>query len=132
MATLRKFVIGSVLLYAGFMLVYLGFNIGGANSFLDDTLRRWIPLDWAIPLRASILQLLGGLVAVTGFILCISPNPPVPLRPPSPPTIIIQKIPEPAAPAITSETPSVPKCKFCGSPMQTRDAFCPSCQRSQT
>ncbi|MGA3298299.1 MAG: hypothetical protein ABSD41_12725, partial [Candidatus Bathyarchaeia archaeon] len=117
----------------GFTLFFLGFSIGAtSNSFLGDMSRRLIPLDWAISFRASIFQLLGGLIAVTGFILCISPNPPAPLPPPSPPTIIIQKVSEPAAPAITSETPSVPKCKFCGSPMQTGDAFCPSCKRSQT
>ncbi|MGA3109526.1 MAG: hypothetical protein ABSD99_08810 [Candidatus Bathyarchaeia archaeon] len=133
MATLRKFITGSVLLYAGFMLFFLGFSITNiSNLFLDDMSRWLIPLGWAISLRASIFELLGGIIAVTGFILCISPNEPAPIPPPPPPTIIIQKVPERAAPTTANETSAVPKCKFCGSSMQTGALFCPSCQKSQT
>ena len=131
MATFRKFIAGAVLLYAGFILFFLGFMITATQSmFFDAVTSRLIPLDVGTTHRAEILQLLGGLVSVTGFILCISPIKPTPLPPPPPPTIVIQKVPEPAvsAPAASS---SGSKCKFCNAPMEVPMMFCPTCRRAQ-
>ncbi len=132
MATLRKFIAGVVLLYAGVMLFFVGLMIvGTSNPFFESMTRSLIPLSWGAPLRASIFQLLGGLIGVTGFVLCIWPVKPAPLPRPAPPTIIIQKVPEPTTPTTHEDSTSVPKCKFCGSPLKTGDLFCPSCERSQ-
>jgi len=131
MATFRKFIAGAVLLYAGFILFFLGFMITATQSmFFDVVTSQLIPLDLGTTLRAEILQLLGGLVCVTGFILCISPAKPPPLPPPPPPTIVIQKVPEPAV-VTASSSGSGSKCKFCNAPMELATLFCPSCRRAQ-
>jgi hypothetical protein len=120
------------LLYAGFMILLVGVMISATpNPFLEDVIRRLIPLNWDISFLAGIFWLVGGLVEVTGFTLCIWPAKPAPLPPPPPPTIIIQRVPEPATPKTPDATPSVPKCKFCGAPLRDGNPFCPSCQRAQ-
>ena len=129
---MRKFIAGAVLLYAGFMILLAGVMISATpNPFLKDLMRSLIPLNWDTSFLASIFWLVGGLVGVTGFILCIWPAKQVPLTPPPPPTIIIQKIHEPAIPNTADITVSVPKCKFCGAQLRAGNLFCPSCQRAQ-
>ena len=128
---MRRFIAGVVLLYAGFAVFFLGFMMSGPTNPLLGAVTRLIPLIGNTSFTATIFEFLGGLIGVTGFILCAIPAKPTPPPPPPPPTIIIQKIHEPETPKTTDATPSVPKCKFCGAQLRAGNIFCPSCQRAQ-
>ncbi len=123
------------MVYIGFLIFLSGFIISTISvPEFDQIGRALIPISLAPQLRGSIIQFLGGLVSVTGLLICISSYPKS-----TPPMVIMQKPVEQPTQKITPEyTGNVepqtltPKCKFCGNLLREGDVFCPSCQRSQT
>jgi hypothetical protein len=88
--TVRKFLVGAVLTYVGFFLFLVGFMISATSiPALDDMIKAVIPFDMTPALRGVIIQILSGLVGVTGLLLCIAS-----VSKPSPaPITIVQQVP---------------------------------------
>jgi hypothetical protein len=128
----RRFIIGALFVYAGFLLFLVGFMSNAMTVPLFGELSQGLlPIDMAAQLRASIIQLAGGFLAVTGVLVCLASKPT--------PSVIIQKVPDlktPQAVPISTTTSdssvSEPKCRYCGTQMRKEDVFCPACNRSQT
>ena len=133
---MRKFLVGAVLTYVGFFLFFVGFMISTTSiPALDDMIQAVIPLDMTTAL-GTIIQVLSGLVGVTGLLLCIaSVSKPTPA-----PVTIVQQVPVPApapapaqSPARAAASPPAQSwaCKFCGHYIERNETFCPSCNRAQ-
>lgn len=126
-----RFAFGVILVYAGFLLFFVGFmNNAMTVPAFGQLAQTLMPVDITAPLRGSIMQLAGGFLTVTGILICLVSRP-------AAPSVIIQRAPDvqpqqvaPNAPATT--TPIQAKCRFCGTPMRSEDVFCPACNRSQT
>jgi hypothetical protein len=84
-----------------------------------------LPLFGSALVAGAILQLVGSVIAIAGFLVCISWIGTQRARLPS---VVSGK---PAGSSLTQMFDSRPKCKFCGAIMESGAAFCPSCQRSQ-
>jgi hypothetical protein len=136
MLAMRKFLVGAILTYVGFFLFLVGFMTSTtSNPTLDNMIKAVVPLDMTTALRGTIIQILSGLVGVTGLLLCIaSVSKPTPA-----PITIVQKAPETAPTAVPAQspTPASPPaqsgaCKFCGHYIEPNETFCPSCSRAQS
>ena len=136
---MRKFLLGTILTYVGFVLFLLGFMISTLSiPALDNTIMTLIPLNMAAAVMGALIQILSGLIGVTGLLLCIAsvskPTPPpvtiiqqIPVKTPPPaPTPIPTNPPTPTSPPAQSST-----CKYCGHYIQPSEFFCPSCNRAQ-
>jgi len=134
---MRKFLVGAILTYVGFALFLLGFIISTLPiPALDNVIMALIPMGMAAVLVGVVIQILSGILGVTGLLLCIaSVSKPTPA-----PVTIIQQIPIPTPPPpptpVRSPTPTVPPaqsstCKYCGHYIQPSEFFCPSCNRAQ-
>jgi len=84
-----------------------------------------VPLLGSTSAAGAILQLVGSIIAIAGFLVCISylGTQRAKLAP-----VVSGK---PAGSSLTQMFDTRPKCKFCGAVMESGAAFCPSCQRSQ-
>lgn len=131
----RRFVLGAGFVYVGFLLFFVGFAINATSEPLFDEFgKALVPISLTQPLRASIIQMVGGFIAVTGILICISS-----LAKPPALTEIGQRMPDSlpvqatgGVSATTNALTLPPNCKFCGVPLRNGESFCPSCQRSQT
>ena len=134
---MERFRLGALLIYVGFFIFLAGFMVSTtANPTLDDLIRTVIPLDLTSALKGAIIQILAGVVGVTGLLLCIaSVSKPIP-----PPITIVQKAPEHALapvslPAQSPTQKSLPAqsgaCKYCGHYLEPNEPFCPTCDRAQ-
>ena len=132
---MRKFLVGAVLTYVGFFLFLVGFMISATlNPTFDDMIKAVIPLD--MTLSGTLIQVLSGIVGVTGLLLCISSVS----KPTPAPITIVQQVPvtapAPARAPAPSPAPASPPaqswaCKFCGHYIEPNETFCPSCNRAQ-
>ena len=94
---MRKFLVGAILTYAGLALFLLGFVISTVSiPALDNMIMALIPMGMAAALVGVIIQILSGIIGVTGLLLCIaSVSKPTPA-----PVTIIQQIPVPTPPPL--------------------------------
>ena len=125
-----RFIVGALGIVVGFFVYQYGLfltlgdleaSLVGLLPYLSAAL---LSLFGSPALGGAILQLIGGIVAIAGLLVCIS-------------WIGSQRVMTPSTRAqrtaeLVTQTPdSAPKCKFCGAVMEPDAAFCPSCQRAQ-
>jgi hypothetical protein len=133
---MRKFPVGAGLTYVGFLLFFVGYMISATvNPSFDAMIKAVVPPGTSVIL-GTIIQILSGLVGVTGLLLCIaSVSKPTPA-----PITIVQQVPVPApasarasvpSPALASAPSQSGTCKFCGHYIEPHEIFCPSCNRAQ-
>jgi hypothetical protein len=84
-----------------------------------------LPLFGSASAAGAILQLVGSIIAIAGFLVCISY---LGTQRPKLTSVVSAK---PVASSLTQMFDTRPKCKFCGAVMESGTAFCPNCQRSQ-
>ena len=138
MLAMKRFVVGAILTYLGFFLFLIGFIISA--SFipeLDDLIKATVTLDMTTALVGTLVQVLSGIVGVTGLLLCLaSVSKPTPA-----PITIVQQIPA-TAPSAPVQAPSPARasvstlaqsgtCRFCGHYIEPNEIYCPSCNRAQ-
>jgi hypothetical protein len=132
---MRKFLVGAVLTYVGFFLFLVGFMIRATSSpTLDNIIQTMIPLSMTNADRENFIQILSGLVGVTGLLLCIaSVSKPTPA-----PITIVQQAPVTAPAPVPAQSPAPASslvqrgtCKFCGHYIEPNETFCPNCNRAQ-
>jgi hypothetical protein len=121
-----RFVVGALGIVVGFSVyqcgLFLTLNLSGSLTALTMTYVPWIA---SAEILGAALQLVGGVIAIAGLLLCISwigtqsRVAALPARP------------REAAEPIKQIPDSAPRCKFCGAIMESEAAFCPSCQRAQ-
>ncbi|MBS7650459.1 MAG: hypothetical protein QXI59_00875 [Candidatus Bathyarchaeia archaeon] len=110
---------GGFLLILGFVGYQVGFQIcmrgeGVLTKFLTPFSSPTLPLE----VLGLVLQFGGGIIAIIGFLLCITAL--------SKPIVRVERV------EVAEET-SVSKlqCKFCSSRLEEDSVFCPVCGRSQ-
>jgi len=128
-----RFIVGALGIVVGFFVYQYGLflTLGEAcqeaslvGLGLSDLSGALLSLFGSPALTGAILQLIGGIIAIAGLLVCISWIGSQRVMPPS---IGAQRTAE-----LVTQTPdSAPKCKFCGALMESGMAFCPSCQRAQ-
>jgi len=120
-----RLLVGALLFLLGFIGYQTGFSLLFKESrmvsdLLKDVLAFFASIGIPIETFALMLQFGGGIVAIIGFIACLSSL--------SGPVVRIQTVEaSPVTPAIVEK----PRCKFCSSFLEEDSAFCPSCGRSQ-
>jgi hypothetical protein len=126
-----RFIAGALGIVVGFFLYQYGLflTLGNLEASLvglglSDLSATLFSLFGSLPLAGAILQLVGGISAIAGLLVCISWIGSQRVMPPS---TRAQRTAELA----TKIADSASKCKFCGALMESGMAFCPSCQRSQ-
>ena len=125
-----RFIVGALGIVVGFFVYQYGLfltlgdleaSLVGLLPYLSAAL---LSLFGSPALAGAILQLIGGIIAIAGLLVCISWIGSQRVMAPS---IRAQRTAE-----LVTQTPdSAPKCKFCGAVMEPDAAFCPSCQRAQ-
>ncbi|MFX0095979.1 MAG: hypothetical protein ACFFBD_29845 [Candidatus Hodarchaeota archaeon] len=124
-----NFVIGMILLIAGFVIYQFGFSLILHQMGIPNLLARIFPEGSNFELIGTILQFIGGISGVFGFGICIvnvvytqrkdTLREIIKLR-----SYIEQiRIPRPITPII--------KCMFCGAKINQGTVFCPMCNKSQ-
>jgi len=95
----------------------VGLGLSGLSTAL-------LSLFGSLVLAGATLQLLGGMIAIAGLLVCISWI--------GSQSVMASSIrAERTAESVTQAPNSGPKCRFCGALMESGAAFCPSCQRAQ-
>jgi hypothetical protein len=82
---------------------------------------RVVPESYPMDTVGLVLQFGGGIVAIIGFLLCIS----------SLSTRVVTRIQEVKTVAEAPPAVSLPKCRFCGGAIGVDSAFCTVCGKSQ-
>ncbi|MGQ9542512.1 MAG: hypothetical protein ACUVTM_00275 [Candidatus Bathyarchaeia archaeon] len=114
-----RFAVGGFLLMLGFASYQVGSHIGvKGEGVLGEVLGRIMPQSISVEIFSLTLQFGGGLLAIIGFLLCISSL--------SKPTIRVEEVK-----TVGEETFQTLHCKFCGGQLEGDSAFCPICGRSQ-
>ena len=126
-----RFVFGALGIVVGFFVYQYGLflTLGDLEASLvglglSDLNAALLSLFGSPALTGAILQLIGGIIAIAGLLVCISWIGSQRVVPPS--------NRERRTTELVTQTPdSARKCKFCGAVMEPDAAFCPSCQRAQ-
>ena len=126
-----RFILGALGIVVGFFVYQYGLflTLGDLEASLvglglSDLNAALLSLFGSPALTAAILQLIGGIIAIAGLLVCISWIGSQRVEPPS--------NRERRTTELVTQTPdSARKCKFCGAVMEPDAAFCPSCQRAQ-
>jgi hypothetical protein len=126
-----RLIVGAIGIVVGFFVYQYGLflTLGDLEAslvglILPDLSAALLSLFGSPALTGAILQLIGGIVAIAGLLVCISWIGSQRVMPPS---TRAQRTAE-----LVTQTPdSAPKCKFCGAVMEPDAAFCASCQRAQ-
>ena len=126
-----RFIFGALGIVVGFFVYQYGLflTLGDLEASLvglglSDLNAALLSLFGSPALTGAILQLIGGIIAIAGLLVCISWIGSQRVVPPS--------IRELRTTELATQTPdSARKCKFCGAVMEPDAAFCPSCQRAQ-
>ncbi|MBS7626531.1 hypothetical protein KEJ51_05785 [Candidatus Bathyarchaeota archaeon] len=110
---------GGFLLILGFVGYQVGFQIcmsgeGVLTKFLTLFLSPALPLE----VLGLVLQFGGGVLAIIGFLLCITAL--------SKPIVRVERV-EAAGETSISKL----QCKFCGGRLEEDSVFCPLCGKSQ-
>jgi hypothetical protein len=121
-----RFVVGALGIVAGFSIYEYGFFL---TLNLSAGLTGWtmilVPWIGSVEILGAALQLAGGVIAIVGLLICISWIG-------SQPRVTQQSIKPQRVTELTPRIPdSAPKCKFCGTVLESGTTFCPSCQRAQ-
>jgi hypothetical protein len=126
-----RFIVGALGIVVGFFVYQCGlfltlgeFEASLVGLGLSDLRATLLSLFGSLALAGAILQLVGGIVAIAGLLVCISWVG-------SPRVMLASARAQRSAELVTHTPESGPKCKFCGTAMESGAAFCPSCQRSQ-
>jgi hypothetical protein len=126
-----QFIVGALGIVVGFFVYQYGLflTLGDLEASLvglglSDLSATLLSLFGSPALTGAILQLIGGIIAIAGLLVCISWIGSQRVMPPS---IRAQRTTE----LVTQVPDSPPKCKFCDAVMESDAAFCPSCQRAQ-
>jgi len=122
-----RLAVGALLFILRFILYQTGFSLllketRVISDLLKDVLSFVTSMGIPIETFALILQFCGGIIAIIGFIACLSSL--------ASPVVRIQTQTaeaSPVAPAIVEK----PRCKFCSSILEEDTAFCPNCGKSQ-
>ena len=122
-----RFVAGAFGIVLGFSVYQYGFFL---TLGLSDSLASWtmsyVPWMGAVAIMGAALQLIGGMIAVGGLLICIS------WIGTQSRAVLLPTRSRGASEPVTQIPDSAPRCKFCGAVMESDAAFCPSCQRAQT
>jgi hypothetical protein len=126
-----RFVSGALAIIVGFFLYQYGFFLTlerSEVSLVGVALAGWstvlVPWLGSAAVAGAVLQLIGGIVAIVGLLLCISWIGSQP-RGKVPPELTAMSKPD------TQVAASVRECKYCGAAMGQDAAFCPKCERAQ-
>jgi hypothetical protein len=127
-----RFIVGAVGIVVGFFVYQYGLflTLGDLEASLvglglSDLSAALLSLFGSPALAGAILQLIGGIIAIAGLLVCISW---IGSQRAMPSSTRAQRTAE----LVTQTKDSAPKCKFCGAVMEPDAVFCPSCQRAQT
>ena len=121
-----RFAVGALGIIVGFFAYQYGLFL---TLKLSDRLGSWtmayVPWIGSVELLGATLQLVGGVIAIAGLLICMSwigsqREAEASIRP--------QRTVE----LVTQAPDSAPRCKFCGAIIESGLTFCPSCQRAQT
>jgi hypothetical protein len=126
-----RFIVGALGIVVGFFVYQYGLflTLGDLEASLvglglSDLNAALLSLFGSSAVTGAILQLIGGIIAIAGLLVCISWIGSQRVVPPS--------NRERRTTELVTQTPdSARKCKFCGAVMEPDAAFCPSCQRAQ-
>ena len=126
-----RFIVGALGIVVGFFVYQYGLflTLGDLEASLvglglSDLNAALLSMFGSPALTGAILQLIGGIIAIAGLLVCISWIGSQRVVPPS--------IRELRTTELVTQTPeSARKCKFCSAVMEPDAAFCPSCQRAQ-
>lgn len=118
-----RLVSGFILIVLGFLAYQVGFSfILKETELMIKYITMVVPENYPMNTIGLALQFGGGIIAIIGFLLCISAlSTPVVTR------IQEVKTVTEAAPPV----PSGPKCRFCGGVVGADSAFCTVCGKSQ-
>jgi hypothetical protein len=126
-----RFIVGALGIVLGFFVYQYGLFltlgdleaslVGLGLSGLSSTL---LSLFGSLAFAGAILQLVGGMIAIAGLLVCISWI--------GSQSVMASSIRAQRTTELVTQVPdSGPKCRFCGALMESGAAFCPSCQRAQ-
>jgi hypothetical protein len=120
-----RFALGAFGIILGFFVYQYGFFL---TLNLSDGLGGWtmayVPWIGSVELLGATLQLVGGVIAIAGLLICMSW---IGSQRETQPSIRPQRTVE----LVTQAPDLAPRCKFCGAIMKSGMAFCSSCQRAQ-
>ncbi|WP_455369607.1 hypothetical protein [[Eubacterium] cellulosolvens] len=117
-----RLVVGFILIVLGFLAYQVGFSfILKESELMIKYITMVVPEHYPMNTIGLALQFGGGIVAIVGFLLCVSAlTSPVVTRIQEVKTVIEAP---PAPPGI--------KCRFCGGAVGSDSAFCTACGKSQ-
>jgi hypothetical protein len=122
-----RFVVGALGIVVGFFVYQCGlFLTLNLSSSLTDWSMTYVPWIASVEITGAALQLIGGMIAIAGLLICIS------WIGTQSRAVLLATRSRGASEAVTQIPDSAPRCKFCGAVMESDAAFCPSCQRAQT
>jgi hypothetical protein len=121
-----RFVVGALGIVLGFFVyqdgLFLMLNLSGNLTAWTMTYVPWIA---PVEILGAALQLIGGVIAIVGLLICIS------WVGTQSRAVTLPTRPRGDAGSVKLIPDFAPKCKFCGAVMEPDAAFCPSCQRAQ-
>jgi len=117
-----RLIVGFILIVLGFLAYQVGFSfILKETELMIKYITMVVPEHYPMDTIGLALQFGGGIVAIVGFLLCVSSlSSPVVTR--------IQEVK-----TVTEAPPTVsgPKCRFCSGAIGADSAFCTVCGKSQ-
>jgi hypothetical protein len=117
-----RLVVGFILIVLGFLAYQVGFSfILSQTEFMVKYITMVVPEHYPMDTIGLALQFGGGIVAIVGFLLCVSS-----LAHP-----VVTRIQEVKTVTETPPAVSGPKCRFCGGAIGVDSAFCTVCGKSQ-
>ncbi|WP_455278350.1 hypothetical protein [[Eubacterium] cellulosolvens] len=117
-----RLIAGFILIVLGFLSYQVGFSfILRQTELMIKYITMVVPESYPMDTIGLALQFGGGIVAIIGFLLCVS----------SLSTRVVTRIQE--VKTVTEAPPVVsgPKCRFCGGAIGADSAFCTVCGKSQ-
>ena len=122
-----RFVVGALGIVVGFFVYQCGlFLTLNLSRSLTDWSMTYVPWIASVEITGAALQLIGGMIAVGGLLICIS------WIGTQSRAVLLPTRSRGASEPVTQIPDSAPRCKFCGAVMESDAAFCSSCQRAQT
>jgi len=121
-----RFVTGAFGIVVGFLVyeygLFLTLNLWPSLS--SETLS-FVPWIGSVAVMGALLQLIGGMLGITGLLSCIAWVGSQPKEKSK--ASGFRRTPE----VDVLPVPTGPRCKFCGAVMESDSVFCPKCERSQ-
>ncbi|WP_455284071.1 hypothetical protein [[Eubacterium] cellulosolvens] len=121
-----RFITGAFGIIAGFFVYEYGFFL---TLDLYPSLSGWsaalLPWVGSPAVFGAVLQLIGGVLAIAGLLLCIAW-----IGSQSMGKTMMSRLPRTSVPD-TRVAISVRRCKYCEATLESDSVFCPQCQRAQ-